>query len=450
MKYKTKITVAGIFLSAILFTGCGSDDEKDETPNETLKETKSKILETYANIAIANYSDALSDAKKMQTALKNFTENPTEENFEKAKNSWLQARESYGTTEVFRLSNGPVDAEDGWVLEKYKAPEGLMNAWPLDEAGIDYTRPDDNLEAENVTGTIIGLDFKLEETEISEISHITKENLESINEAGGDANVFTGYHAIEFLLWGQDQDYAGIGTHPTAPSEGALVAGERPLSDYTADANSEARKTYLNASVELLVENLETMVDAWETNQSGNYREAFLGNGSNAIETDDALRDVIAGIGTFIKSELANERMAVAIQTPSEEDEHSCFSDNTHRDIAQNYEGFKMILFGEYKGETAVKGTGMFSFVEGDAKTEIENLISQIDSGVAHINDTAENSEHFDYQIKVDSENRQNAYNTKNRMRDLGDQMVHVAEALGISLTTQQVTDGEESEVSNF
>ena len=36
----------------------------------------------------------------------------------------------YSPTEVFRFYGGPIDDDNG--------PEGLLNAWPLDEVFIDY------------------------------------------------------------------------------------------------------------------------------------------------------------------------------------------------------------------------------------------------------------------------------------------------------------------------
>lgn len=97
------------------------------------------VLDAYANIALANYSDALKDAKVLKVAIDEFAKKPTLENLNKAKVAWLLSRESYGQTEIFRLANGPADAEEGWVADTYGALEGQINAWPLDENMIDYT-----------------------------------------------------------------------------------------------------------------------------------------------------------------------------------------------------------------------------------------------------------------------------------------------------------------------
>ena len=148
-------------------------------------------------------------------------------------------------------------------------------------------------------------------------------------------------------------------------------------------------------------------------------------------------------MGVFIKSELANERIAVAVLTPSEEDEHSCFSDNTHRDIALNYQGFINALKGEYKGKAM--GKSMYSMLDADTKTKVDALITSIDTGVAKI-DAKAKTVHFDYQIKdKNSGDGLNIKRTKNDMRDLGDKMIPVAKALGITLAADDVTDPDET-----
>ncbi|MBS9777367.1 MAG: imelysin [Gammaproteobacteria bacterium] len=405
-------------------------------------------LETYAKIANANYTDALQDAKSLQTALKEFTANPTADTLEAAKKAWLQSRESYGTTEIFRLSNGPIDAEEGWVAEAYGALEGQLNAWPLDENMIDYTV---DAEGKKTSGNIIDTAGEFtpggEEAKAVDVAKITATALTDLNENGGDANVSTGYHAIEFLLWGQDQDYGNF--VKDGITNGAMTAGQRPLTDYTTDKGAERRKAYLNAAAEKLVTDLGIVASAWEEKVDGNkglYRAALMGKaGDKNIDTKEALKQISGGMGVFIKSELANERIAVAVLTPSEEDEHSCFSDNTHRDLVTNYEGFKNALYGTYKGKKI--GDAFIDNVSTENKAEIEKLVKTIDEQVAAVNKTAETEAHFDYQIQPDSKYAQNIVSMKNNMRKLGDQMIEVAKANGVSLTDADVTDPEETKL---
>jgi putative iron-regulated protein len=426
-----KLTVGAISIATVFaLTGCEVSSSATDNSSETTAFTQIKdmsasdkktkiqsVLTAYADYAIDSYTKARADALNLQTAIKAFTDAPTETTLKLAKTAWLQSRESYGITEALRLSNGPIDAEEGFA-STFGAPEGQLNAWPLDENYIDYTTDKDG---KVTTGNII-----------DGTTAITKEYLASLNEKDGAANVSTGYHAIEFLLWGQDQDYSTfIADNIT---HGAMKAGERPVSDYTTAKNADRRKAYLNAVAELMVDDLTMVVNAWDKS-TGTYRKAFLGEGTNALSQDKILKDIFIAIGKFIKSEVANERIAVAALTPSEEDEHSCFSDNTHRDIDLNYIGFKNVL-------------NLFKVNLSDAeKTEINTQIASIDAKVKTINDVAKSDYHFDYQIVEANGKLQNIVNTKNEMRDLGDEIVKVALEYGISLSQTDVTDSEETSI---
>ncbi len=403
-------------------------------------------IETYAKIADANYHDALADAKKLQAAIKAFTANPTEETLLAAKDAWKVSRESYGTTEVFRLSNGPIDAEEGWVAEAYGNLEGQLNAWPLDENMIDYTI---DADGKRTSGNIIDSTGQFtpggEDPKAVDVTTITTAALTDLNENGGEENVSSGYHAIEFLLWGQDQDYSNF--IKDSVTNGAMVAGQRPLTDFTTDKGAERRKAYLNAAADKLVTDVAMVASAWDAKVDGNkglYRAALMGKaGDKNIDEKTAVKQIAGGMGMFIKSELANERIAVAALTPSEEDEHSCFSDNTHRDIVVNYEGFKNALFGTYKGKKV--GEAFIDKVSADDKAKIMALVKKIDAQVAQVDEVAKTKAHFDYQIQPDSPWVKDIVAMKNNMRKLGDQMIVVAKANGASITEEDVTDAEEN-----
>ena len=301
---KNTFLKAGFALSLGIFAASCSDDSGSGS-------SKKDVVKNYAAIVHQNYKDAYDDAVELETAINTFTTTPTQANFDAAKAKWKEARESYGTTEAFRFANGPIDDEDG--------PEGLINAWPLDEAFIDYVDGD-------ATAGIIN------NTALYPI--ISKTVLENLNEDGSETNISVGYHAIEFLLWGQDL---------TAPS--ANQAGLRPYTDYVAGSsatNQARRATYLKVCADLLTDHLDYLVGEWE--QGGAYRTTFL-----ALPTDQALKNIYLGITTLVSAELSGERMRVALENADQEDEHSCFSDNTDRDIFTNLQGIINVYKGKYK-----------------------------------------------------------------------------------------------------
>ena len=452
IKFTKKVLVSLSVVTAIaLCANAASNTEHVNSQKSTLAKVN-PILDAYANIALANYGDTLKDAKSLKTAIDTFAKDPSEENLENTKKAWLKARESYGQTEAFRLSNGPIDAEDGWIAETYGSLEGQINAWPLDENMIDYTI---DAKGEKTSGNIIDTVGSFnpggEESTAVDVTNITVDAIASLNENGGDANVASGYHAIEFLLWGQDQDYSNF--LKDAITNGALQAGNRPLSDFTSDKNAKRRLAYLQVASEKIINDLELVSSAWEKNVDGTkglYQAALKNqlkgeNASKNIDSKEALKQIIAGLGVFIKSELANERIAVAVLTPSEEDEHSCFSDNTHRDIANNYLGFKNILTATYDGKKY--GKSLLDALDKETKTRIEKQMASIEAKIKSINEVANTKEHFDYQIRDESPQSKVIVKLKNELRKLGDEMVNVAAANKIKLSTDDVTDPEETKI---
>ncbi|OCL86101.1 imelysin family protein [Arcobacter porcinus] len=441
MKFGKKLSLLLIIMLSITFSSCANNETKSK---------QEKIVENYAKIAQENYKDALEDAKKLQIAINKFVENPTQESYDSAKLAWLESRESYGTTEAFRLSNGPIDSEEEWIEEAYGALEGQINAWPLDENMIDYIIDADGKRTSgNIIDTVGKFNPGGEDSEEVDVTEITKEALTALNENGGEANVSTGYHAIEFLLWGQDQDYENFLEDKI--SKGAMNAGQRPLSDFTSDKDYKRRLQYLKVVTEKLVEDLETVYSAWEEKIDGNrglYKAALLNESKETeknIDTQTALKQIISGMGIFIKSELANERIAVAVLTPSEEDEHSCFSDNTHRDLVKNYEGFKNILTSTYKGKKY--GDSLFDTLEEDDKQRITKLMNSIEEKIEQVDRVAKTEAHFDHQIRPDHYMSKVLVKLKNELRKLGNEMVTVAKANNISLTDEDVTDPEETKL---
>lgn len=449
LNFSKKVMVSLSVVTAIALTGCTPSQNGSEKQELT---KANSVLDAYANIALANYSDALKDAKVLKDAIDEFAKKPTLENLNKAKVAWLLSRESYGQTEIFRLANGPVDAEEGWIADTYGALEGQINAWPLDENMIDYTIDAEGKKTSgNIIDTIGSFNPGGEESKEVDVTKITVEAITDLNENGGDANVASGYHAIEFLLWGQDQDYSNF--LKDGITHGALTPGLRPLKDFTTDKNASRRLAYLKAASEKLVADLEVITSAWEKDIDGSkglYQAALKGqltgdNASKNIESADALKQIVAGMGVFVKSELANERIAVAVLTPSEEDEHSCFSDNTHRDIVNNYLGFKNILTATYKGKKY--GDSLLDSVDTETKTRIQELMKSIEEKINNIDEVAKTKEHFDYQIRPESSQSKVIIKLKNDLRKLGDEMVNVAAANKISLSTDDVTDPEETKL---
>ncbi len=338
--------LASLFIAGIAISSCSDDNNTSE--NEQMV-TKKQVIENYADMAYANYKQAYDDAVLLEKAIATFTASPTAANFSATQAAWKISRESYGTTEAFRFANGPIDGDDN-------GPEALLNAWPLDENYIDYV---DNNGVPTEGGII---------NDFTGFPTIDKELLLDLNENGGEKNISVGYHAIEFLLWGQDL---------TAPSE--KKAGLRPFTDYVVGGtakNQKRRAEYLNVCADLLTDNLDYLVNQWKI--GGAYRSEFL-----ALPENTALKNMYLGITTLVSAELPVERMQVALENADQEDEHSCFSDNTHRDIALNLQGAINVYQGKYGAIDGASLADLVQELDATAYTETEASLKDAQAKVA-------------------------------------------------------------------
>ncbi len=263
--------------------------------------TTAAVVQTHAELACRSYSSAQAQATVLVEAIDRFCAAPDQAGLTTCREMWRAAHDAYSPTEVFRFQNGPIDRDGG--------PETKINAWPLDEQWVDATVDDPT------SGLINAKDVAL-----------TADVLIAHNERDGEKNIATGYHAIEFLLWGQDLD-------PQGP-------GNRPLSEFTTAPQAERRRQYLQTAARLLVTHLGQVQAEWAPG-AANFRQSFSA-GDPAI----GLHAAFTGLVMLAGDELSGERLAVAYETQDQEEEQSCFSDHTWSDTQANIAGMRMVWTG--------------------------------------------------------------------------------------------------------
>lgn len=397
---------ASLLAIAISLAGCG-DDKKAEAPAAPAASTQSTapaaakvdeaavkaVVKNYLDIAEATYGDALTTAKALQSAVDALIAKPSEETLKAARAAWIASRPSYSQSEAFRFGNSIID---DW--------EGAVNAWPLDEGLIDYVAKDYQ-HAEGNAGAsaniIANTEIQVGEDKI-DVKEITGEKLKGLNELGGsEANVATGYHAIEFLLWGQDLN----GTKPGA--------GDRKYTDYAqgkdcTNGHCDRRAAYLKAVTDLLVSDLEEMHGNFKAGVADNYRAKV-----EADSAENTLRKMFFGMGSLSLGELAGERMKVALEANSTEDEHDCFSDNTHNTLFFNAKSIRNIYTGEYKRTdgSVVKGPSLSDLVakvDAQADADLKADLANTEAKMQVIVDRAEkDGVHFDQMIAPEDKDDQ-------------------------------------------
>ncbi|WP_278929129.1 imelysin family protein [Pseudomonas qingdaonensis] len=396
------LATASLLAIAISLAGCGDDKDKAAAPQAAAPAAASTtqasgavdeaaaqaVVKHYAEMVYAVYSDSLSTAKTLQTAVDAFLAKPDADTLAAARTAWVAARVPYLQSEVFRFGNTIID---DW--------EGQVNAWPLDEGLIDYVDKSYEHALGNPAATaniIANTEIQVGEDKV-DVKDLTPEKLASLNELGGsEANVATGYHAIEFLLWGQDLNGTGPG------------AGNRPASDYlqgegATGGHNERRRAYLKAVTQLLVNDLEEMVGNWKPAVADNYRATL-----EAEPVANGLRKMLFGMGSLSLGELAGERMKVSLEANSPEDEQDCFSDNTHYSHFYDAKGIRNVYLGEYTRTdgTKLSGPSLSSLVakvdpatDNTLKADLEATEAKIQVMVDHALKVA----HYDQLIAADN-----------------------------------------------
>ena len=378
-------------LMLMLFQGCVTSNPPPQKAAQDVT-TEKRVVLNYAEIVYASYSDSLTAARAMQQSIEAFLQSPSPTTLQTARKSWIAARLPYLQTEVCRFYNGPIDDEDG--------PEGLLNAWPMDEAYVDYVKGAPN------SGII---------NNNTDFPQINKTLIRELNELNGEQNISAGYHAIEFLLWGQDLDAAG--------------PGNRPYTDYTTAPYANRRKRYLQATTELLIEHLERLVADWTSN-TNNYRKTF-----EEAEPTESIKKILSGMSLLTGFELAGERLLVALESKSQEDEHSCFSDTTHNDAIYDLQGIQNVWHGKYQrvDGSMIEGKGLRDWARHKAPEAVEKVDQFLESASQY---AKELPVPFDQAIlqPEDSEASKAILRLIEKLEDTADQLQIIGTAYGFTV----------------
>jgi putative iron-regulated protein len=289
-------------------------------PNAYQYDAKPQI-DAYADLVGASYRDAVSAAQGLDQAIDELLAKPDDAALAVAREAWVKARPSYLLTEAFRFYDGPIEDV-----------ESRINAWPLNEAAIDYVKDDPKA----------GI--------INSSKALTLEAIVAANQANDEANVTTGWHAIEFLLWGQDLSANG--------------PGARPASDYLAGSPAnDRRRDYIRFVTKQLISDLSGLAIAWSPDRADGYAAKF-----KALPPREAVGRMVNGMAILAGFEFMSQRLAVALDSGDQEDEHSCFSDTTHQDFVYDLHGIRNVWTGDANGK---------------ARAGLDELVKSIDPATA-------------------------------------------------------------------
>lgn len=318
----------GALVAPLAALGCDPQNPALGAPTDA---EVTPVLENYAVLIHAGYEDSLTRGRALDTAVDALIAAPSEPLLTAARNAWVTSRPAYLQTEIARFYGGPIDDPDNDI-------DGRVNSWPLDEAYIDYVQGGPPDFADEIVGFV---------NDATTLPTIDEDALVALNGDGAEENVSLGYHAVEFLLWGQDLYDDSPGRRPATD----FVDGERD--------NADRRRAYLGAATDILVGDLAFLEGEWRSGAT-NYRTEFV-----AASANEGLTRIFTGILNLSGFELAGERLLVAWRSSEQEDEHSCFSDTTTQDTIYDALGVQNVYLGRYEriDGTTVQGASISDLV---------------------------------------------------------------------------------------
>jgi putative iron-regulated protein len=348
-------------------------------------------IKSYGSVVYRSYKASRIGAEYMQAAIENMLASPTTQNLERARIAWINARVAFLQTEAFRFYEGPIDHGPG--KNGLEGPEGRINAWPMNEAHIDYVKG--NMKAGIINNSKID---------------ISKTAILKHDQATDETDVTTGWHAIEFLLWGQDFSTTG--------------PGQRSVKDYRkVDKITERRRRYLATVTNLLVSDLSGLEKEWLPGQLDNYVSSFF-----SVDQKATLSRILTSLATLSGFEMANERLAPGLDSGDQEDEHSCFSDTTRNDFIYNLQGIKNIYYGDHEGFDGAGLNELIVSVAPKLSQKIVSLLNQAESSLHGI------EQPFDLTLKSDkgSQSRKKAERAYRALIKLSEGFIEAGAALGV------------------
>ncbi|WGW01711.1 imelysin family protein [Vibrio sp. YMD68] len=384
----TKKSMSAAVLSMTAIVGCTNETETKQVSPVTEQDVKAN----YINMAHAAYADSLTTALTLQQSIEALLAKPTEQNLENAKAAYKLARVPYQQSEIMRWDTditleAGLDKDGGLVsVDEW---EGQVNAWPLDEQAIDYVQGNANAGIINqVNGPAITAQYLIDQ-----------------NGVGGEANVTTGYHAIEFLLWGQDLN----GTNPGA--------GERSVNDFQTDAsgqcsasNCDRRRQYLSVATQLVVDDLKAMTAEWT--EKAVMTEGTLANNFN--NSEDGIRYILFAMKAMATDELASARMNEGLEGVDPEQEHDCFSDLSHVAIYYNHQSVRNAFYGRYEklDGSVVSGASVSDLIKQKSPVlykQFDDALNSIETNMRVVYDAGEqaNPIRFDQIIGQDENGKE-------------------------------------------
>ena len=152
---------------------------------------------------------------------------------------------------------------------------------------------------------------------------------------------------------------------------------------------------------DLLLDDLAEMAGHWAPD--GEARKQLMAEG-----VDGGLRAMLTGLGSLSYGELAGERIKLGLLLHDPEEEHDCFSDNTHNSHYYNAVGMRNVYLGRYErvDGKVVSGPSLSELVaklSPELDKEMKAALEATHAAMTAMKTRAEKVEAYDQMIGADN-----------------------------------------------
>ena len=296
-------------------SGC-SPEQKTVAAQEKIKTTldSQAFAAQVGIIAYTRLSNADQAAQILDSKLASFMHHPTPLNQAETQQAWRIAYDAFLTSLIF--SYLPLQDPPDWHKQgiSYQDLLSQLDSWPIEGGYIDY------IQNYPFSGIVNDLTLTIDETSLRSQHGFTDRS-----------NASLGFHALEFMLWGNEGQRTVYDFYPqenTAPIP--INDAEHADYDVYSDAltpnalpsepqNHNRRRQYTQLITELLLKDLHRIQRRWEPS-SGYYAQLV-----QQSRAENTLQAAFIAAQKLISVEILNKRFAL---TSSE------FSQTSQADLA--------------------------------------------------------------------------------------------------------------------
>ncbi len=359
----------------VLFSAC----RKDQTSSDTLE--LSMLATSYEHMVRDNFNNFKNHHNNLYQKVQQFGSTLVSTHLTNSRENWKVAYDAYHQLGPFRFHS------ESTLTPLMSDAELQLSLYVTNPAYIDVTSQD-------ATSGII--------PDEATYPQILTQVLTDAHLAGGPENVSLGFHALEFILWGEDNSASG--------------PGNRLVSDFGGTSTNNRRKEYL-VTVNYLNNAYVNATDA----------EAYI-NAFKKLTYKEQLQTMLSGVYRFVKDDLAGKSIKTPYDMMDQQFEESPYSDNSLNDLKSKLNSTRNFLTGsQFSGTNGYFLIDYIAFKSQDNADKITRLLEDIDSQLTGITVA------FD-QAVVDPAGRAQLLTVYNKCIDLANAIQQFATEQGISL----------------